>query len=88
MSMSSFFTHPRRSLSVFSNQAPTWRGPQGKTIGRAKLDIFGCFPALAQKMDWGLYLSLKSCVGDAPDWKDIQVIWSSSVVKEGFYRSL
>lgn len=37
-SMSSFSTHPRRSLSVFSNQVPTWRGPQGKTTGWDRVD--------------------------------------------------
>lgn len=49
--MSSFSTHPRRSPSVFSSQAPTWRGPQGKTTGWAWLHGPGCCTALAQQLD-------------------------------------
>lgn len=50
-SMSSFSTRPRRSPSVFSNQALTWRGPQGETTGRAWVGSLSCFLGLAQQVN-------------------------------------
>lgn len=45
------------------------------------MDVLGCLLALARQVDRGLFLSLRSWVGGALDWKDIRVTWSSPVVK-------
>lgn len=80
-SMSSFSTHPRRSLSVFSNQAPTWRGPQGKATGRPSgghlwlLPGLGSGDGLGATRLWGLYLSLRSWVGSGKLWAPVSQTW-------------
>lgn len=50
-STSSFSTCPRRRLSVFSNQVPTWRGPQGKTTGCDRVGGLGCVLGWALPVD-------------------------------------
>lgn len=63
MNMSSFSTHLRRSQSVFSSQALTWRGHQGKASDRPgqiphRFDSAGWVqhppgPGVSKDLKWG-----------------------------------